>query len=154
MVMTDVDTQAELWQVVQEAHDYLHAYLHDPTSRIYSEGGVVHFSASDWGYRTKDGCSVCLAGLWYLKKEGVLLGELFKVLPQIADFLDDLRYLHVDPELIGDWLGIEIPYDLDIALALEATGDDCWDKDNIHHILAFLKWLLQHKPVLEGVPNG
>ena len=155
MVLTEVDTRGELWHIVQEAHDYLHAYLYDPTSRIYSEGGVVHFSASDWGYRTKDGCKVCLAGLWYLKKENVLLGDLLDVyhqpLPQIADFLDDLRRLDMDPDLIEDWLGISVPDDLDTELAVKATGDECWDEDNIHHILAFLKWLLEHKPQMEEV---
>lgn len=163
MKVTDPDyliqSSSEIWQVIREAHDYLHAYLHDPTSRIYSEGGVIHFRAGEWGTRVDGGCAVCLAGLWYLRKEDVLLEEMMHngyELPQIADFLDDLRYLDRPSKIkaIEDWVGIDIPDDLDTELSAKAADDNYWDEDNPYHMLAFLKWLLEHKPVLGAVPNG
>ncbi|WOL31459.1 hypothetical protein [Microcoleus phage My-WqHQDG] len=153
-----MQSEYEKWQIILEARDYLHAYLHDPDSRIYDDGKVIHFDASEWGSITNGECNVCLAGLWYLRKENVLLGDIVNkvVTPQIAKFLDDLRYLNSIPskaKRLRDWVGIDIPDNLDTELAMKATGNDHWDEDNPNHILAFLNWLLEHRPAYSLQPN-
>jgi hypothetical protein len=144
-----------MWQILQEARDYLRAYLHDPSARVYAGGGVIEYSSDIWGDEVIGGCQVSLAGLYYLKKGGVLLTSLVfssKVLPQVADFLSDLcYYLDVVPE--EDWLGMDLPDGLHPYLAASA-GIHKYDGDNPQHVLYFLDWLLEHKPVWAGVPNG
>lgn len=141
-------SREQLWEVVQEAHDYLSAWVNDPAGGTHPTKGEIHFNAGSWGRSRKDKkvCYVCLAGLWYLQKRGILLKQEIKdtqVLPRIADFLDDLR--HVDDTdvdyRIEQWLDISIPQDL--AYNLIADTDDYWDEDNPHHILLFLDWLLE-----------
>lgn len=145
-----IESSDEKWQILQEARDYLHAYLHYPSSRLYSEAGVVRFDANEWGSVIDGGCTVCLAGLWYLKKENVLLGDMMKwcLLPQIADFLDDLRCLNEERDrgAIEDWIGIDVPDGLGTELATNTTGSQLWDGDNPYHILAFLNWLIERRP--------
>ncbi len=164
-----MQSEYEKWQILQEAHDYLHAYLHDPDSRVYSDGKVIHFDANNWGSIVDGGCTVCLAGLWYLRKENVLLEDIVckVVTPQIANFLDSLRYLGTPLDTpavyaprgpsyiwdIEDWVGINIPDGLGDKLAMKTTGDEHWDEDNSHHILAFLNWLLERRPAYSLQPN-
>jgi hypothetical protein len=153
MEVTDTDYLVqgpnEMWQIVQEVRDYLHAYLHDPSARVYAGGGVIHYSSEDWGEVVDGGCKVSLAGLYYLKKGGVLLTPLVmgkNVVPQVADFLCDLCYVDVAPEHIEDWLSIDLPDGLYQDLAASA-GIPRWEGDNPQHVLYFLDWLLEHKPM-------
>ena len=153
MEVTDTDYlvsgPSEMWQVLQEVRDYLHAYLHDPSAKVYGEGGVIDYSSDIWGDEVVGGCQVSLAGLYYLKKGGILLTPLVmgkNVVPQVADFLSDLCFVDVAPEHIEDWLGIDLPDGLYLDMAA-GMGIPRWEGDNPQHVLCYLYWLLEHKPV-------
>lgn len=168
----DEPTRGELWQVIEEAHNYLHQWLVDSSSRMHPIYGEIEINMGDWGIRdSATSCSVCLAGLWYLRERGWLLGEAFKInspdrvlvdikTDRLVSFLNELRcpldVIDDDEDLepvtyshkIGELLGIEgIPYledELMVALGLEEIH---WDEYDPEHILAFLQWLLEQRTV-------
>lgn len=142
--LTKVPTRDEMWQVVQEVRDYLYEYLNIPESRVIPGVGEVVFDAGEWGKRMMGptpGCYVCLAGIWYLRKLGVLLDEVLpRFIPPIANRLDDMRLPYYRSEQhIADMLGID---------ALPILKD--WDSSNPHHILRYLDWLLEQQ---HGTPT-
>lgn len=130
-----------LWQVVQEAYNYLHEWVTNPSSRAHPHYGKVHFDVSKWGYEGLESCMVCVAGLYFLRKYDVLLGVTYKYdpYPKVADFLDDLTYSGADDDAkIEEYLGVEIPEGLRDGL----VGIGPWDSEYPEHLLAFLQWLL------------
>ena len=139
-----------LWGVVQEAHDYLEQWINDPSSRVHPTKGWIYFNAGSWGRATKDreACMVCLAGLWYLQKEGRLLGDESRdipmggelVVPPIARFLDYLRFPYAKAYHIEKWLGVSA----DDVRGYKVPGN-IWCPDEPTHILDFLDWLLTHR---------
>jgi hypothetical protein len=132
----------QLWVIIQEVHDYLYTYLNDPSSRHHPTMGRVYFCTTHWGRPILGGrgCEVCLAGLWYLRKCGVLLGSP-DIIPPLATLLDSLidpRYSH---QRVSELLGIHIP----AGIHHQLVGPYMWESYNPVHILKFLAWLLEHK---------
>jgi hypothetical protein len=126
---------------VQEAYDYLHEWITNPTSRVHPHYGKVHFDISKWGYEGQESCMVCVAGLYYLRKYDLLLGIKYRYepYPKLAEFLDDLTYSGADDDaLIEEYLGVHVPSGLRDRL----VGGGLWDSDQPEHLLAFLQWLL------------
>lgn len=136
----DIPPAPVLWEVIREAHDYLHEHINGPTITD-PKYGQVRFDAGEWGQSDGTVCTVCLAGLWFVRRVGMLLTETH-TFPDLADFLDDLR--HPDKEYARERvhyeLGVVVPEDL----ADELVGE-VWDGSNPGHILAFLQWLLQQE---------
>lgn len=141
----DVPPTPQLWAVIREAHDYLHEYINGP-SVIDPKYGKVRFDAGVWGESDGNTCTVCLAGLWFVRRVGMLVLEISvsTSFPPLADFLDDLRHPDKDyvRERVQYELGVDVPEDLADELA---GGEDEWDGNNPEHILAFLQWLLQQE---------
>lgn len=127
----------ELWEVVQEAHDYLNTWVSDPDSRTDPDYGAVGFSVYNWGTSTWGECEVCLAGLYYLRKYGTLLGQDYQCRPDLAEFLDNLTYRGSVDAYIEQLLGVCVPD----RLRNDLVGRQ-WTGDNPSHLLAFLQWLL------------
>lgn len=139
----DVPPAPQLWAVIREAHDYLHEYVHGPTIRDPRYGRVI-FHAGIWGASNGDQCRVCLAGLWFVRKVGMLIQDLSTSFPPLADFLDDLRQCDEDyaRERVYYHLGVVVPEDL-----ADELGGGGWDDGDPEHILAFLHWLLGQEKV-------
>jgi hypothetical protein len=127
----------ELWVLIQEARDYLRAWLSHP-NMVHSNYGKIIFDTSTWGEKDGTSCKVCLAGLWYLQKGYGLLGEKGPK-PPVPDFLDDLRYPGASADKLYDLLGVTVPEGLES----ELVSDHDWDRGNPNHILLFLDWLLE-----------
>lgn len=132
--------RSELWAAVQEAHDYLHEWVHNPSSRLHPTYGKVVFEAGTWGRSIfSDICWVCLAGLRYLRKEDSLLGldveQNGEDISATDYFLDALRNPWINGEYIQQWLGITMPVDM-------SEYEGIWDSEGPEGILTFLGWLL------------
>lgn len=130
-----------LWQVVQEAYDYLHEWVTNPSSRAHPHYGKVHFDVSKWGREGEESCMVCVAGLYYLRKYDLLLEVKYNhdPYPEVAEFLDELTYSDGDYDAqIEECLGVEIPEGLRDGLIMVGP----WDSEHPEHLLAFLQWLL------------
>jgi hypothetical protein len=143
---------SELWAAVREAHDYLHEWLYDPSTRVHPVYGKVVFKGGSWGaffpYHDRgmpipNECWVCLAGLRYLRKENSLLGvdvEQNGVDISATDyFLDALHDPITNSGYIEQWLGVRIP------VGITSTELGIPDPESAEGILTFLTWLLQQR---------
>lgn len=135
--MRDIPTRTELWAAVQEAHDYLYQYLNDLSSRYIPDLGTIEFDAWDWGSKVDRTCTVCLAGLYLLRREHKLFHDSDTKMTPLLGFLDDLRNPDQYEDKIEEWLGVSVDYD-----SSYIADDGLWDSGNPEHILHFLGWLL------------
>ena len=141
-MIANLPPRNELWVAVQEAHDYLHQWINDPSGRQHPQYGAIEFDVCDWGHRKEGGCVVCLGGLYYLHKAHKLLADDHDTwnspVPPILRFLDHLRYPEDNADEIEEWLGVEVDYDT------RFIADGCeWDTADPAHIQDFLWWLLE-----------
>lgn len=152
IMVSNYPPREELWAGVREAHYYLHQWVNDPSSRVHPTEGKVEFDAYSWGERDEDGCTACLAGLWYLRKVGRLLSvtvnedDEYEDLPStywpVCRFLDNLRHTTAAAADIEQQLGVVIPDDLEVVIGIPK-----WSLSEPKDILVFLTWLLQQRDV-------
>lgn len=145
----------QLWVVVREARNYLHIWVNNPDSRSHPLALSIEFDARSWGSMDigyESGTfRGCLAGLWYLYKEGRIVGEEYSI-PPLAEFLDMVRYPNTQAKYIERVLGVNIPPSREHRNTLVGTT---WSPNNPEHILAFLDWLLtQHSIDMEVVVDA
>ena len=140
----------ELWRIVEEAHQYLHDWLHKEGAGPWNvyRGMDIDFYANSWYTAiTETRCTVCLAGLWYLQKLGLplTLREERITTPEIANFLDTLRWADIEHSDIEQYLGVEVPLGIGNRLVGDKLGAHTYRSSNPKHILLFLEWLLEQK---------